>query len=107
MTTTRLIAHLSRDEIRRLTPTRRELDRAMGWWRDLDPVRQDVIVEMAITLGVAGLLAFRHTLEAAHCGAFAHAADRMLTSRWASEAGERARRLAAMMRSGAREKDTA
>lgn len=79
-----------------------ELDEALGWWRTLDDVRQDVIVEMAFNLGIAKLLAFRRTLAAIQGGHWATASADMLLSAWAGEVGARALRLAAMMRGGSR-----
>ena len=56
---------------------------------------------MAFNLGVEGLLAFRHTLEAVEAGDYPLAAERMLGSQpWAQEVGRRAERLAAQMRTG-------
>jgi lysozyme len=81
----------------------RGLDQRLAWWRRLEPPRQDVLANMAFNLGVEGLLAFRHTLEAVQAGAYALAADRMLASEpWRSQVGLRAERLAAQMRSGVR-----
>jgi lysozyme len=78
----------------------RDLDRRLPWWRELDEVRQRVLVDMCFNLGVGGLLTFKNTLAAIHEGDFARAARGMLASRWASQVGRRADRLAEMMRSG-------
>ncbi len=77
------------------------LDRALPWWRGLCDVRQDVVVQMAFQLGVAGLLKFRTTLGHIEAGRFGAAADAMLASAWADQTPARAKRLAAQMRSGA------
>jgi len=76
------------------------LDQRLPWWRDLDEIRKHVIVDMAFNLGVGGLLKFRTTLEAVKSGCWDEAAKGMLKSRWAGQVGRRARRLAAMMRTG-------
>lgn len=76
------------------------LDEKLPWWRKLDPVRQRVIVNMAFNLGVAGLLGFRNTLKAIEAGDWKRAAAGMLASKWATQVGERARRLARMMLNG-------
>ena len=81
---------------------RSELDEKLPWWRTLDDVRQDVMVEMAFNLGVEGLLGFRRTLAAIEVGQWAAASADMLLSAWAREVGDRAARLATMMRNGAR-----
>jgi lysozyme len=80
--------------------TARDLDAHLLWWRDLDEVRQRVILNMAFNMGTVGLLTFTHTLEAIRTGAYAQAADGMLGSLWARQVGPRATRLADMMRTG-------
>ena len=79
-----------------------DLDSALGWWRDLDDVRQDVMAELAFNMGIGTLLEFRNTLGAVQRGDYAAAADGMAASLWARQVGARALRLAAMMRTGAR-----
>ncbi|MBU9593449.1 glycoside hydrolase family protein [Burkholderia multivorans] len=76
------------------------LDRNLPWWRQLDAVRQRVIVNMAFNMG-GSLLTFTNTLSAMKRGDYASAADGMLNSLWARQVGARATRLANMMRSGA------
>ncbi|KVE31070.1 MULTISPECIES: glycoside hydrolase family protein [Burkholderia] len=76
------------------------LDRNLSWWRQLDGVRQRVVINMAFNMGGA-LLTFTNTLAAMKRGDYAAAADGMLASKWAQQVGARATRLAAMMRSGA------
>lgn len=78
------------------------LDVALPWWRTLDDIRQDVLVNMAFNLGVAGLATFKHTLEFVEAHEWKAAAEGMLNSKWARQVGERATRLAAQMRTGAR-----
>jgi lysozyme len=77
-----------------------ELDLRAPWWRELDPVRRRVILNMAFNLGVTGLLGFRNTLAAVRAGQWETAAAGMLASKWATQVGARATRLAAMMRTG-------
>ncbi|KOE25735.1 glycoside hydrolase family protein [Burkholderia multivorans] len=76
------------------------LDRNLPWWRSLDPVRQRVMMNMAFNMQ-GKLLTFVNTLAAVKRGDYASAADGMLASKWASQVGDRAKRLADMMRSGA------
>ena len=79
------------------------LDAHLPWWRELAPERQDVLANMAFNLGVEGLLAFRHTLQAVEAGDYAAAAAHMLASEpWRSQVGARAERLAVQMRTGVR-----
>lgn len=75
-----------------------QLDLNIPWWRALGDVRQRVLVNMAFNLGVHSLLGFHKMLDAAQHGQYAEAADEMLNSQWAKQVGDRAKRLAAMMR---------
>lgn len=77
------------------------LDRSLPWWRNLTPVRQRVLVNMAFNMGMTGLLTFKNTLAAMQNGSYAAAAAGMLASKWAMQVGARAERLADMMRTGA------
>jgi len=73
---------------------------ALPWYSRLDEVRQRVLVNMAFNLGIAGLLGFKNTLAMIERGDYAGAAKGMLNSKWATQVGERARRLATMMETG-------
>lgn len=77
-----------------------DLDRELPWWRQLDPVRQRILVNMAFNLGITGLCGFKNTLGMIRRGDFEAAAANMLQSKWARQVGARATRLSAMMRSG-------
>ncbi|MEJ2767536.1 glycoside hydrolase family protein [Mycetohabitans sp. B46] len=76
------------------------LDRHLPWWRSLDAVRQRVIINMAFNMG-RKLLTFANTLAAMQRGGYEAAANGMLASKWATQVGARAQRLASMMRTGA------
>lgn len=76
------------------------LDTALPWWRNLDEVRQRVLLNMAFNMGVAGLLGFKNTLAALQAGKYEAAAAGMLASKWAQQVGQRAQRLANMMQKG-------
>ncbi len=78
----------------------RDLDRHLPWWRKLDPVRQRVILNMSFNMGIGTLLDFKNTLRFMESGDFGRTADGMLASKWAGQVGERALRLAFMMRNG-------
>ena len=79
---------------------KRELIAALPWFTDLDPPRQAVLVNMAFNLGTAGLLKFTNTLRAIRSGSYSEAAMHMLESKWATQVGVRAQRLAAQMETG-------
>lgn len=91
-------AHMLDGDIQRAAS---ELDTQMRWWRNLDETRQRVLLNMAFNLGVSGLLKFKNTLAAVQAGKYADAAEGMLKSKWAEQVGQRAVRLANMMRGGA------
>lgn len=77
-----------------------ELDKRLPWWRRMSEARQNVLANMRFNLGLQGLLGFRNTLKAMEEGRYSDAADGMLASKWASQVGERAERLAEIMRKG-------
>lgn len=83
-----------------------DLDRYLPWWRQLDPVRQRVLVNMCFNMGIGnsqkGLLSFTNTLALIRDGQFAQAAANMLVSKWARQVKARAVRLADLMRLGPR-----
>ena len=70
------------------------------WYINTDPIRQKVLIDMAVNLGVGGLLQFRRMIAAIELGDYGAAADQMLDSRWAEQVKTRADRLAEMMRTG-------
>lgn len=77
-----------------------ELDQRIPWWRELDDVRQEVLLNMAFNLGVPKLMKFKNFLRALKEGNYAQAADEMLDSLWAQQVGRRAKELALAMRNG-------
>lgn len=78
-----------------------ELMTALPWFPQLDEVRQGVLINMAFNLGVAGLLEFKATLAEVKAGRWMEAAGHMMQSKWATQVGNRAKRLATQMMTGA------
>ena len=76
---------------------------AIPWAVGLDEVRREALVNMAFNMGTQGLLGFKRALAALHRGDWATASEHMLESKWASQVGMRAERLAAQVRSGVRQ----
>jgi lysozyme len=76
------------------------LTREIPWMVGLDPIRQRVLIDMAFNLGVPGLLKFKRTLAAIRGKEYDRAAGMMLDSRWATQVGQRAKRLSHMMATG-------
>ncbi len=65
------------------------------FWPRLSPVQQDVLINIAYNIGVAGLLKWTITLAAAGRGDNAAVAEDIRTNKvWSSEVGDRATRCA-------------
>ena len=77
-----------------------ELDRALPWFRIMSDNRQRVLANMSFNLGLPTLLQFKATLAAMQAGRYDDAAAGMMDSKWSSQVGQRAVRLAQMMREG-------
>jgi lysozyme len=84
----------------------KDLDVGLPWWRQLDPVRQRVLLDMAFNMGMGsaaigkGLLSFINTLRAVKEERYQDAADGMMLSMWAQQVKTRAVTLSGMMRTG-------
>jgi lysozyme len=65
-----------------------------------EPVRFDVLTEMAFQMGGDGLAKFTNTLQAVREKRWGDAADGMLYSLWARQTPKRAQALAEVMRTG-------
>ena len=63
----------------------------------LEPAKQEILIEMAFQLGIAGLLRFKKFLGFLEEGNFEKASIEMLKSRWATQTPYRAQRLAKAM----------
>ena len=69
-------------------------------WTALSPTRRAVLINMTFNLGRTRLAAFKNFLAALRAADYQTAADEMLDSRWATQVGDRAQRLARQMRHG-------
>lgn len=76
-----------------------QLDKNLPWWRDMNDVRQNVLINMCF-MGIGKVLGFKNTLASMRDGEYTAAAIGMLDSLWAKQVGDRAKRLATMMRTG-------
>lgn len=72
----------------------------LEWFRTLDFVRQDVMLNMAFNMGTSKLLRFKKMIEAIKLRQWKTASEEMLASQWAEQVGSRAQQLAWMMSSG-------
>lgn len=88
---------LLRNDIARV---RAELEAALPFFPSLSRNRQYALVNMAFNLGLAGLLKFKKMLAAVAVGNYVLASECMLQSKWATQVGHRAQRLALLMQDG-------
>tara|TARA_Y100001972_G_C7507598_1_gene256637 strand:+ start:219 stop:665 length:447 start_codon:yes stop_codon:yes gene_type:complete len=70
-----------------------DLDRNLWWWKDLDDNKQRVMVNMCFNLGYPRLSKFVKFLTAMQTGDYKTAAVEMMDSKWATQVGDRAKRL--------------
>lgn len=79
---------------------KRGLDTSLPWWRTLDDLRQDVMVNIAFNAGVSGLMGFHRMLAAAQHQQWDVAEEEILNSKSGRELPTRYGRLAEQMRTG-------
>ena len=77
-----------------------DLDQNVPWWRSMTDARQRALVNMCFNLGWPRLKGFKNMLAHLQAGDFERAAAEALDSRWARQVGERAARIAALIREG-------
>lgn len=70
------------------------------WYAELDEVRQNVICELIFNMGPGRFAGFKKAIAAIEQQDWKEAAAQLLDSKWAVQVGNRALRLAEMMRSG-------
>lgn len=73
---------------------------SLPWVIELDPVRHGVLINMAFNLGMGGLLGFNNMLTAIQAGDWDEAAHQLMSSRYATQVGFRANRLALQLITG-------
>lgn len=96
---------ITREESRYLLKNRIAIAQAqlrtkLPWTIALDEPRRTVLENMTFNEGIQHLLEFKNMLAAAERADWETAADEMLNSKWATQVGDRAKRLAARMRTG-------
>jgi lysozyme len=77
-----------------------ELDGAFEWFKDLDEVRREAMINLCFNLGLTKLRKFVNALEAMKQRNYNKAATELLNSKWANQVGERSREVAQMIRTG-------
>ena len=76
----------------------KDLNRNFPWWRGMPNDAQRALSNMCFNLGLPHLLLFVKMLAAMKAGDMQTAADEALDSRWAGQVGDRAIRIAALIR---------
>jgi lysozyme len=84
----------------------RQLDEQLPWASNLNDARRGALINMVFNMGIGtpgrrnGLVGFQRTLDMIRNGNYDGAAAEMLRSRWATQTGARATRLAEQIRTG-------
>lgn len=82
----------------RIELVRTRLLQVLPEYRDMSAIRRMVLIDMVFNLGLTRFLKFKRMLAAIALHDYNLAAEEMLDSKWATQVGGRARRLAEMMR---------
>jgi lysozyme len=75
-----------------------QLRETFPWFCHLDQARRDVIINMVYNLGLPRFKGFKRLIAALVIKDYITAAGEMLDSKWAVQVGDRAKRLAKVMR---------
>lgn len=78
------------------------VDKNLPWAQCLDPIRKEALVNMAFNMK-EHLLEFHDFLAKLEANQFSAAAAAMLDSKWATQVGDRAKRLSIQIQSGVRQ----
>lgn len=70
------------------------------WFKKLDKVRRNVLIDMRFNLGPGRFRQFKRMLDALAYADYNTAAAEMMDSRWYHQVGHRSKRLVEMMRTG-------
>jgi lysozyme len=70
------------------------------WFKDLDSIRQDVVLNMVFNMGLRRFLGFKNFIHGIEIKDYNLASKEMLNSRWAKQVGDRSIELSKMMMFG-------
>lgn len=76
------------------------LNKNYPWFKDLSDGRKGALINMQFNLGVKGLSLFTKMLVALARGEYKLASEHALNSKWAKQVGNRAKRIAEVLRNG-------
>lgn len=91
------VCYMLRNDIRRCEE---ELDNTFRWYKYLDQVRQDAMIDLCFNLGITRLRKFKKALGFMETDDFEKAADEFMDSKWADQVGQRAINVTTMIRTG-------
>lgn len=91
------IDYLLANDIRRC---KAELEENFDWYKDLDSVRQDALIDFNFNVGLTTFLKFKKFIAAMKKGDWSTAAKELLSSKYAQQVGARADEIAAMIKTG-------
>lgn len=91
------IYYLLKNDIRRCET---ELDNSFRWYKDLDQVRQEAMINLCFNLGITRLRKFKLALRAMEVKDYEDASENFLDSLWATQVGQRAVEVAEMIKTG-------
>ena len=77
-----------------------DLDRELPWWRNLSESRQTALANLGFNMGIKKLLQFKQTLLYLQNAHYDQAATELLASKYATQVGPRAKRIAEQIRKG-------
>lgn len=89
--------YLCRNDVKKV---KKDLDRELPWWKDLNEDRQYVMVDLCFNMGIRKLLKFQKTLNSIATGFYITAGDQLMQSLYAKQVGRRAERNANCLRTG-------
>ena len=78
----------------------KELSSEYPWFKDLDDVRKDAIIDISFNLGATRLRGFKRALAAMEVADYKLAAKEFLDSKWSRDVKGRSHELASMIETG-------
>ena len=78
----------------------KELSSEYPWFKDLDDVRKDAMIDISFNLGATRLRGFKRALAAMEVADYTTAAKEFLDSKWSRDVKGRAHELASMIETG-------
>ena len=80
--------------------TEKLLDEYMSWWRELDEIRQEALVNFVFNVGIGTAMKFKKAMTALEKWDYDTAAEEMMDSNWSKQVGQRAVEVTEMIRTG-------